>query len=205
MAARRRRRRRRRRRKPKSLIKKVNLMMKRIKPETQYLDDNFTQTVSSSPFVQDAMSPMDQAVTDGARIAGKIYLKFINMNCSLTWNTSSTQLFSTIRITIVRFDDPDLPGYGNIFQGGTTMVDHWNTNQASRYHVVYDRYHMVGKQGNAQAIKYFKIRIKVNREVIFASNSDTRANNFRYALLEQGDETSNFPSLVIHRRMVFNG
>lgn len=196
-----RRRRRRGRRSGYSLKRKVNLALARSKPEDKFLNDIKSQVVTT-PTAEGVIPDISQDVTSSGRIGNKIFAKRAMYHFEIFWNTSSTQLFSTIRFIFVKWWDSTLPAYTDIMRSSSLVTSFYNVGNATRFKILYDRKHMVGKQGNANAVKYFNVSIKMNQLLVFDGDAAVGASNVRYALLMIGNDT-NGPTLSYSRRFVY--
>ncbi len=190
-------------RKKMSLSRRMTKMYKVCKPETKYITDTSDNVEITTWSVSDALPPVSQGVEDAARIGGKIYARRLMFNLHVEVNSANSSKFANIRFIIGKYQGANLPSAADIISGDDSILNHWEPNKAGQFHIMADRLVLCGTQGNAQQIKYFKVNVALNRNVIFEGNSDTRGNTFRYFILCRSDQSSDGPFLTFDCRLVY--
>ncbi len=193
--------RRRRRGRKMNLRRKVNIALARSKPELKHRSDNatFNPTVS---VITDIMPTVDQGVKKDERIGQWIYARSMTMKCQLSWNVSSTQFMTTMRLIVFRWRGKDLPSTGEILDNTLFPTSLYALPTAGQYQILHDKYHRCGRQGNSAFINYFNLYFRLGKRLSYAGPSDNVANNWRYAILTIGDD-NDAPTFQYFTRLSF--
>ncbi len=188
--------------------KKLLKLLKRVQPETKYLDV-FNAGVRPD---FDGLTFNLLAITGGTdqsqRVADIIFIKGLLIRYTLEGNNVAGSK-ATGRIIFTSWFNDVLPTPANILQStgsAITALSPYNFENGGRFHIYYDQLHSQEGQGANSSVLSRKKYIRINKKMKYAASVSTVPQNEQIALIVSSDQAAmanDRPTLRIHVRVLY--